>query len=205
MDEDKAEHIVRRMAQFICDANAEIMRFTKNKGHIHDTGSEGYVSGYIASRIFSERLLVDDEYVDHVRLEVNVAGRVAETSENSRTTGRFDVVCFDDNGQPLLIVEVKRFFSASALKQDSTRLRSAIEMSRENKGKLKGAVLVGASTDWGKVSRVTAEQQLEKVEETIRDYESNVHTWGGIHQAPIVADNDLGLRSVTGFAVLIKG
>ncbi len=204
MDEERAEHIVKRLARFICDANAEIMRFTKNRGHIHDTGSEGYVSGYIANRIYSENLLVDGEYVDHVRLEVSVTDRV-DVSTEARKTGRFDIVCFNENGDAILIIEVKRYFSPSALKEDASRLISAIRMSRATERHLKGGVLVGVNTDWGKVSRTTVSEQLEQVESTIRDYENDVHTWGGVHEEPVLIEGENTLKKVIGFAVLIKG
>jgi hypothetical protein len=188
----------------MCDANADLMRFTKNKDNIHSTGAEGYVSGYIANRIFSESLLVDGEYVDYVRLEANVVGHLDLTSEG-RKTGRFDIMCFDEADNAILIVEVKRYFSPSALKEDAARLVSAIVKSRSAERHLRGAVLLGASTDWGGAAKTTAEQQLEQVEASIRNYQTNIHTWGGIHEARLTLEGESALQKVTGFAVLIKG
>ncbi len=205
MNDDHANHIVLRLAKFMCDANAEIMRFTKNRGHIHNTGSEGYVSGYIASRIFSENLLIVNEYVDHVRLEKDVRGLVDEGSGEYRDTGRFDIVCYGEADNEILIVEVKRYFSPSALREDAGRIVAAIRKSRSAGGNIKGGVLLGAKTAWAENARKSSEEVLEDVEASIRDYESDIHTWGGYHEAVVVVDSQKLPQSVTGFAVLIKG
>jgi len=205
MRDRASDHIVKRLSQYICDANADIMRFTKNRSYVHDTGSEGYISGYIANRIFSENLLIDDEYCDYVRLEVGVSGHLGEALADERTSGRFDIVCFNEGDDPLLIVEVKRHFSPSGLKADASRLVNAIKSNGVSVGgTLKGAAMVAITSGWG-IQRTTADVQLEQVEATIRDYENGIHTWGGVCEMPILIEGDQVPKRVTGFAVLIKG
>ena len=206
MKDRASDHIVKRLAHYICDANAEIMRFTKNRGHVHDTGSEGYISGYIANRIFSENLLIDGDYCDYVRLEVGVGDHLGAAVADERTSGRFDIVCYGENDMPLLIVEVKRHFSPSGLRADAARLVNAVRnIGVSSGGTLKGAAMVAITSGWGAVERTTPDEQLEQVEATIRDYEKGIHTWGGVCEMPILIEGDTLPKKVTGFAVLIKG
>lgn len=198
MKNSSAQHIVSRLSKYICDENAEIIRFTKNRSHIHNTGAEVYVSGYVANRIFSENLLIDGEYCDYVRLEV-------DASEHLGTHGRFDIVCYDKNDVPLLLIEVKRYFNPSVLRNDASRLITAVKAKGVSfGGTLKGAALLGITSNWGK-SKVSAEDQLEQVESKIRNYEENIQTWGGIWEEPVLISDDNLPKKVTGFAVLIKG
>lgn len=198
MKDKDADHIVQRLAKYICDANAEIMRFTKSRSHIHHTGAEVYVNGYIANRIFSENLLIGGEYCDYVRLEVGVADYLD-------AKGRFDIVCYNSDDVPLLVIEVKRYFSTSDLKNDAARLISVVKARGVSfGGSLKGAALIGITSDWGN-SRAAADEQLERVEASIRNYEDGIHTWGGICEEPVLIEGDGIPKKVTGFAIVIKG
>ena len=206
-------HIAKRLSKFICDANAEVMRFTRI-GDIQRTGCEGFVSGYIASRMVSENLLIGDVYCEYAALESRVKDLVSEEleGESSREKGRFDVVAFDDKDKPLMIVEVKRHFGWSTMSKDVRRLKRALdEQGASRGGTLRAGAVVGVQTHWELGTRkASASELVEAFEQHIwEDYD--VGTWGEFYEEEIALSKARGSetrshpKSITGFAVVIKG
>lgn len=209
LTDDQVDHVAKRLANMMTNATAEVMKMTANHWGLY-TGCEAFLSGLVAQQMFHERLLIGRSYVRKVGIEVDVREFMPENAEEEvRGTGRMDVVGYDEDHQPLIAVELKKYSSPSVIEADIRRLSAALRGPRTS---LQAGVMLVARTERDstaqKVTR-SLDQLLEDIEEGVR--EKHGATWGGYDQRDIATTpaerepgQSSGLRAVQAFAIVLR-
>jgi hypothetical protein len=135
---------------------------------LHDSGVEAYVSGRIAcelceaGRARGGKVYASLETSFEAIAEWSGAtGSIGAKPVSLRKKGRVDVVYYDGDGDPAGIVEVKRHFSWSALRDDVDRITAILRRcGRKRSGSLRWGCVVGFHSDY-EGSRKLIESRME--------------------------------------------